>query len=112
MNGDAYLITMSKTTHKERGHFIVWDEMDGRPLMKVEHAPIEDEHGTTVGILLMGETKDDIHVDARWMAYDRRNSEVHGYHSFILEVGCLVGRAHEKRQQRAEAERERVENSA
>ena len=97
LNGDTYLITVSKTAHLEHGHFIVWDEVGGAPLMKVEHHPILDEHQTVIWVLLTGETKDDIHVEARWMGYDRRNSEVHGYHSFILEVGCLVGQAHERR---------------
>ncbi len=100
LNGDAYLITMSKTMHNESGHFIVWDEIDGTPLMKISHMPQYDEHGTILGVVLLGETKDDIHAELIWRGYDRRNSETHGHHSFLLSVGWLVGQAHELRNAR------------
>lgn len=102
LNGDAYLITLNKTLHGGEGHFIVWDEIGGTPLMKIDHQPIFDEHSTIIGVRLTGETKDNIAVSTDWTGYDRRNSEVHGHHSFLLAVGCLVGRAHELRNKRAE----------
>lgn len=107
IHGDAYLTTISMTTYRQAGHFIVWDEVGGAPLMKVDHQPILDAHNTIVGVRLQGMTKDEIEVDTDWMGYDRRNSETHGRQSFILAVGCLVGQAIQIRKER-EREREPV----
>jgi hypothetical protein len=103
LNGEAYLITLSKTMHREGGHFVVWDEQGGAPVMKVEHGPIVDDHEVITGIKLVGMTRDGIVVGTSWMNYDRAHQEVHGLHSFILEVGGLVGEARAIRQQREEA---------
>lgn len=92
---ETYTIAIARTEREDGGHFIVWEKLGGKPLMRINHVRIVRFDGT-IGIKLMGESHDGILVESIWWDFAVRSHDT-GFHSFLIEVGILLGRAEERR---------------